>query len=145
MNLSGCYILEFSSPLGTERQSARYYKGKTENLTGRLWHHRHGRGAAITRAAVQQGIQLNVVAWFPSAWIERYWYPALDGASPLSSFELWMRQRKNTPRIVRWFQILDGFCYLASRILRLSPRFIRIMNARFALFISSLVVKGMVS
>lgn len=61
------YILEFSEPLGNPnnpRGQARYYVGYCEDgrFDERLQEHRHGAGAAITRAAVRRGIQLSVVA-----------------------------------------------------------------------------------
>jgi predicted GIY-YIG superfamily endonuclease len=49
------YLLHFSRKLSGH---AKHYIGSAENLEGRLWHHRHGSGACITRAAVRQGIKL---------------------------------------------------------------------------------------
>ena len=51
------YLLHFSRKLAGR---ARHYIGSAENLAGRLWHHRNGTGACITRAAVWQGISLRL-------------------------------------------------------------------------------------
>lgn len=57
------YILEFETPLGNERHQARYYVGYVTDgkLEGRLYYHRVGRGAAITKAAAERGIDFKVV------------------------------------------------------------------------------------
>lgn len=62
------YVLKFSSPLGNPdnpRAQARFYVGWARELEARLWHHTHGRGAAITRAAVKAGITFEVVFVMP--------------------------------------------------------------------------------
>lgn len=61
------YILEFSQALGSVKHSAQLYIGSCRDdlLEERISQHRAGIGAAITRAAVQRGYQLNVVALFP--------------------------------------------------------------------------------
>jgi predicted GIY-YIG superfamily endonuclease len=61
------YILKFSDTLGNVKHRARYYLGYCEpgRLNGRLAEHRAGIGAAITRAAVERGYSLEVVASFP--------------------------------------------------------------------------------
>lgn len=73
------YILEFSRPM----HHARFYVGFCEDdrLTERLKDHNSGRGAAITRAARQQGIELILVA-------------TLEG-------DRRKERQKNTPRLVR--------------------------------------------
>lgn len=81
------YILEFSAPLGNARHMANYYIGYCEDdrLQDRLKEHRDGRAAAITRACVERGIELVVVATLPGD----------------RSDERRLKRRKNTPRIVR--------------------------------------------
>lgn len=61
------YILQFDAPLGTARHYANYYIGYCEDdrLLDRLAEHRAGRAAAITRAAIQRGIDFQVVATLP--------------------------------------------------------------------------------
>jgi predicted GIY-YIG superfamily endonuclease len=61
------YILQFDRPLGNTQHRARYYLGYCEpgRLDQRLAEHRAGIGAAITRAAVERGYSLEVVASFP--------------------------------------------------------------------------------
>lgn len=83
------YILEFSRPLGNARHSARYYLGYCEDdrLSDRLAEHQAGRGAAMTRFAVQNGISFNAVATFPGD----------------RKTERMLKRRKNTPRIVERF------------------------------------------
>lgn len=85
----GVYILEFDQPLGSARHSARYYVGYTTNLEGRLWHHRRGTGAAITRAAAERGIGFNVVVFIPGAGRDE---------------ERRIKNLKNTPRFVERYQ-----------------------------------------
>lgn len=56
------YMLEFSGKLGGEKHSAQYYLGFVESdVEARLAEHRAGRGAAITRAAVERGYELRLV------------------------------------------------------------------------------------
>ena len=58
------YIIKFSAPLGSDHPKGRaqYYVGYTRmSIRNRLKVHRAGYGAAITRAAVQKGLTLNIV------------------------------------------------------------------------------------
>lgn len=53
------YVLHFDQPLGNlnnPRAQAQHYLGWAMDLTARLAEHAAGRGAAITRAAVERGI-----------------------------------------------------------------------------------------
>lgn len=77
------YILEFSEPL----HHARYYLGYCDDgrLQQRLAEHLSGQAAAITRAAVRAGIQLEVVVAIPGD----------------RTLERKLKRQKNTPRIVR--------------------------------------------
>jgi putative endonuclease len=64
------YILQFNRPLGNlsnPRGQAHYYLGSCEDgrLEERIEEHRAGRGAAITRAAVERGIRLELVVILP--------------------------------------------------------------------------------
>jgi predicted GIY-YIG superfamily endonuclease len=66
------YMLKFSRPIGdysNKYAQAQYYVGWCEDarLDERLKEHRTGRGAAITRHATQNGIQLEVVMTIPHA------------------------------------------------------------------------------
>jgi putative endonuclease len=64
------YILELARPLGNHRHQARFYVGWTKNeatLQQRLDHHRKGTGAAFTRAAVERGIDFQLVLTLPEA------------------------------------------------------------------------------
>ncbi len=81
------YILEFSQPLGNDRHSAQYYLGYCEDdrFQMRLKEHHMGAGAAITRAAVQRGLGLRVVATFPGD----------------RELERKLKRQKNTPRLVK--------------------------------------------
>lgn len=85
----GVYILKMSAPLGNENHQAQYYIGWARDLEARLHFHRTGRGAAFTRAAAQQGIEMEVVVWIP-------------GASKKA--ERWIKNQKNTAVFVRRFQ-----------------------------------------
>lgn len=60
------YILRFSKPLGNAKHSAQFYIGYCEpgRLADRLAEHNAGAGAAITRAAVEKGYSLEVIATF---------------------------------------------------------------------------------
>ena len=61
------YMLKFSHPLGTDRHRAQHCLGYCEDgrLHLRLYEHRIGQGAAITRAAIQRAHTLEVVATWP--------------------------------------------------------------------------------
>lgn len=80
------YILEFDQPLGTARHCARFYLGYCDDdrLPDRLAEHHAGRGAAMTRFAVLNGIGFKVVATLPGD----------------RRVERLLKRRKNTPRIV---------------------------------------------
>lgn len=85
------YVLRFQSPLGNphnRRGQARYYVGwcKDGTLHRRLAQHRAGTGAAITRAAIAQGIDFDVVLTIPNA--------SRDD-------ERRIKRQKNTPRFVQ--------------------------------------------
>lgn len=57
------YFLKFSAPLGNERHSAQYYIGFAESVEERFQAHCLGRGAAITRAAIERGYRLMLLGW----------------------------------------------------------------------------------
>lgn len=80
------YIIEFSAPLGSDKHSARYYIGSCRDdlLDERLAAHRSGRGAAITRAAAERGIDMQIIITFPGGRDE----------------ERKIKRQKNTPRLV---------------------------------------------
>lgn len=91
------YILEFSQPLGSQhpRGQARYYVGSVElgTINRRMKQHRTGQGSAITRYAVQNGINFKHVATIYD-----------DGA------EQRIKAYKNTPKLLRSLQ--NGTCRL---------------------------------
>lgn len=85
------YILRLERPLGNERHSAQCYVGWAQNLDARLRHHRSGnrhRGAAFTSAAVERGIDFDVVLAIPG------------DRTP----ERLIKNRKNTAEFVRRYQ-----------------------------------------
>ena len=85
------YMLHFvGGALGSERHSASTYLGYCDDgpLDERLAEHRVGRGAAITRAAVEKGLRLEVVASVPG-----------DRA-----LERWLKNKKNSRAALRWMQ-----------------------------------------
>jgi hypothetical protein len=62
------YLLHFATPLGDPARShawASHYIGWALDAEQRLAEHLAGRGAAITRAAVQRGIRLEIVRTWP--------------------------------------------------------------------------------
>lgn len=66
------YLLHFDKPLGNPantRALARHYLGWAVDLDKRLNDHRAGRGAAITRAALEQGISFACVATWPGDYL----------------------------------------------------------------------------
>lgn len=89
------YILKFSHTIGNPsnpRGQARYYVGWCEDwrLEDRLNEHNTGRGAAITRAVVERGFRLELVATLPGT----------------RDDERKLKRQKNTPRIVR--KLMEG-------------------------------------
>jgi hypothetical protein len=62
-----CYLLCFSEPLGNERHRASHYLGYSPDRTleRRIAEHLAGRGARITRVAVERGITLTVTRVWP--------------------------------------------------------------------------------
>lgn len=58
--VSGVYVLKFDAPLGNEKHQAQWYVGYASNIGGRLHYHECGRGASITKAAVERGIGFTV-------------------------------------------------------------------------------------
>lgn len=79
------YVLRIIPPLF----HARYYVGwcKKNGLWNRLKQHRTGHGAHITKAAIEQGHRLELIAEFPGT----------------RNGERWIKNQKNTPKLVqRW-------------------------------------------
>lgn len=87
------YMLQFDTPLGNpnkKQASASFYLGWCEDrrLGKRLREHFAGRGASITRAAVERGIDLKVVM-------------VIEKATP--ELERRLKNQKNHERILkRW-------------------------------------------
>lgn len=84
--IGSVYLLHFSAPIGIpgRHSQARHYLGWAGDLAARLKEHQSGRGAAITRAALERGIVFECVRVWPHA--DRGWERAL-------------KQRKNAPAI----------------------------------------------
>lgn len=83
------YILKFDRPIGNPDKkygTASYYIGYCADtrIAERFAEHKAGRGAALTRAAVQQGIGFQIVVTMPG-----------DRAK-----ERQLKRQKNTRRIV---------------------------------------------
>ncbi|APU89067.1 endonuclease-like protein [Virus Rctr85] len=83
------YILRFARPVSGR---AKFYIGWTRNLEGRLYYHRKGQGASLTRAAVQQGIDFDVIY----------------SCSGTRALERSLKQKKNTPRLVKKLSLKNG-------------------------------------
>ena len=84
--LGDVYVIEFVTPLGNDKQAAKYYvgwalQGEAER---RLNEHKAGLGARITRAAAAQGIEMRLVAVMPG--------------TPVTEREI--KNRANTPKLV---------------------------------------------
>lgn len=84
------YVLQFTEALGNRenpRGQARYYVGYCDDdrFHERMQEHQKGRGAAITRAAVQRGISFHPVLTLPGD----------------RSEERRIKRMKNTPRFVQ--------------------------------------------
>lgn len=58
-----CYLLHFDPAF----RHARHYLGFANNLDGRVWHHRHGSGANLTKHASRAGSQLIVARTWENA------------------------------------------------------------------------------
>lgn len=74
------YLIHFARPI----HHAQHYLGWTHDLAQRLRQHRAGVGAALTRAAVERGIEFEVVRVWPGT--DRAWERAL-------------KRGKRTPRL----------------------------------------------
>lgn len=59
------YLLHFARPLGSDHHQAQHYIGWALDLATRMADHRAGRGAAITRAALERNIPFDVVRTWP--------------------------------------------------------------------------------
>ncbi len=82
----GVYILKFSEPIGSDKHKAYYYVGYTTNLKLRLKYHKKGRGSAITRYLVKNGIDFDLKVYYP------------NGDKTL---EKSIKAGKNVPRLIR--------------------------------------------
>lgn len=87
------YILKFEHKLGNpenRRAQAQYYVGSCDDnrLIERLAEHRRGEGACITRACVERGIRLELVAILPGGWEQ----------------ERAIKAYKNTPKLLERLQ-----------------------------------------
>lgn len=72
------YLIHFAKPLG----HARHYIGTTRVYQSRMRAHRAGRGAAILRACMVQGINWRVVRkWYGSRKLERQLKARKDSAA----------------------------------------------------------------
>lgn len=96
------YVLQFSAPLGSAKHRASTYIGYADpgRLQERLAEHRAGQGAAITRAAVDRGYSLQLVA-------------AIDGGRDL---ERRLKNFKNARKAIRWIErqpvrLCPGCCH----------------------------------
>ncbi len=83
------YILKLGFPLGSPNHRAQYYCGSTKNLKLRMEHHRAGRGAKFTAAAVERGIDFKIAEF----WI----FPTLAEAR---EFEQRIKRSKNYSRFL---------------------------------------------
>ena len=62
------YVIKFERPVGNPARkhgSASTYCGWAKNVEGRFYYHLAGKGASLTRAAVQQGIGMELVLVIP--------------------------------------------------------------------------------
>lgn len=73
------YLIHFDQPL----QHARHYVGFANDVDGRLWNHRHNKGANILKVLNRLGIKYDIV---------RVW----DDAD--RTFERHLKNCKHTPR-----------------------------------------------
>lgn len=102
------YILRFDRPLGNSRHPngrAKHYIGyaKDTRLYQRLHQHRAGRGSAIMRACYERGIDFEPVHVF---WgMER-------------TFERWLKNKKETPRLVERIEKNPKYVYELRRCFR---------------------------
>lgn len=57
------YLLRFHEPVGSGKKFVRYYMGycDEERLDERMKDHRSGRGAKLTAAAAERGIDFDVI------------------------------------------------------------------------------------
>jgi predicted GIY-YIG superfamily endonuclease len=55
------YLIRLAKPLGNLKHKAWFYLGSTIDLDNRMEQHRSGRGAAMLRAANEQGIEYEII------------------------------------------------------------------------------------
>lgn len=89
------YLLHFDMPYC----HAQHYLGYSENLEGRLWHHKRGTGAKLTRAASQAGIKWTVVrTWMGDQSLERKLHKSKNNPKlcPICNPKTWERRYSTT-------------------------------------------------
>lgn len=82
------YVLRFEKPLGSAKHQAQTYIGWAKDVDLRISQHRAGQGAAITRAAAQQGIHMEPII-------------ILRGTR---SLERQLKNMKSSTRVIRAYQ-----------------------------------------
>lgn len=85
-----CYLIRLFQPLGNQNHQARYYLGSCANLNKRFQQHLQGTGAAFTRAAVERGIQFEIIhVWKTSS------------RQDARQLEIQLKRRKNHSQLLR--------------------------------------------
>ena len=85
---AGCYLIRLSQPLGSKKHQAQYYLGASKNLAHRFKQHCEGTGAKFTQAAIERGIELEIV---------HIWYTLT--AKDAYQLERKLRRQKNNKRL----------------------------------------------
>jgi len=62
--MQGCYLFHFSAPV-SDRHTCQHYLGFGEDLEKRIAQQLAGRGANLTRVAIERGITLTLVRTWP--------------------------------------------------------------------------------
>lgn len=85
-----CYLIKLEKPLGSHKHQAQYYLGSCSVLKKRLEKHKSGQGAAFLRAAVEKGIDFQII---------RTW--RVNNIAEARKLERQLKRQKNNRRFAK--------------------------------------------
>jgi hypothetical protein len=73
------YLLHFDAPIGNDNHKCQHYLGWTNDLNQRIAKHERGKGAKLTRWAMNHGISFQVVRLWEGEYPEEKRLKAIHG------------------------------------------------------------------